>query len=100
MTITRGVSTPLDLEAGRRWVSRRNERVFTSIASRILAFATMAFIALGSGLLLWDGLAAEFGRGRDKAVRPSRNARLRVVVGAIGFAIACWIGLGMLTHAR
>ena len=74
--------------------------MFTSTASRILAFAVLAFMALASGLLLWDGLATEFRRDRENAGRALRNARLRVAVGVLGLAIACWIGLGMITHAR
>lgn len=74
--------------------------MLTSIASAVLALAILAFVALVSGVLLWDGLAVEL-HGHGAAVgRQTRLARLRIAVGAIGFAIAAWVALGLLTHAH
>ncbi len=68
-------------------------------ASRILAVAIVAFVAVASGLLMWDGLAAEFTRERAEP-REVWKTRARLAVGVVGFALAVWVGLGMLTHAR
>ena len=68
----------------------------TSLASKILAFGIVAFIGVASAVLLWDGLAAEVGKGAG----PSWRTRARLVVGGVGFAIALWVALGILTRAR
>jgi hypothetical protein len=71
----------------------------TSTLSQILGVALLVFLGVGSGVLVWDGLAIGFGaRTSDVGVR--RRARARLAVGVLGFALAAWLGLGFLTHAR
>lgn len=58
------------------------------------------FLLVGSGVLLWDGLATRISHGRVAALHDPEHAVGRLVTGVLGFAIAAWILLGMLTHAR
>lgn len=62
----------------------------------ILAFAILAFVGIASSVLLWDGLASG---DRGGAARLRARSRAEVVVGAVGFAVALWIALGLLMHA-
>lgn len=66
--------------------------------STILVAAILAFVAIASGVLLWEGLAVA-AHGHPGTDREARRARARVAVGVIGLAIVLWIGLGILTHA-
>ena len=86
---------------GRAKLTRRGmEREPTLVNNgRILALAIVAFVAVASGLLIWDGLAAEFASERAKP-REVWKTRARLAVGIVGFGVAVWVGLGMLTHAR
>jgi hypothetical protein len=71
----------------------------TSTLSQVLGVALLVFLGIGSGVLVWDGLAFGFGaRAADAGVR--RRARGRLAVGLVGFALAAWVSLGFLTHAR
>ena len=74
--------------------------VVGSTLSRILALAMAAFLLIASGVLLWEGLASTMMREHPTVSREVRDARLRLAIGFVGFAIALWIGLGMLTRAR
>lgn len=67
--------------------------------SRVLLAAILAFVAIASGVLLWEGLATAVAHGHPATHREARRARARVAVGVIGFAIVLWIALGMFTHA-
>jgi hypothetical protein len=67
--------------------------------SLILAVGLLAFVFVASGVLLWEGLA-EAGHGHAAVHRGLRHARARLVVGAIGFALALWIAIGLLSRAR
>jgi len=73
--------------------------VSPSFVTRLLAVALVAFIGIASAILLWDGLAGISSGGGAAANAPWR-ARARMAVGVLGFAIALWIILGMLTHAH
>jgi len=73
--------------------------VSPSFVTRLLAVALVAFIGIASAILLWDGLAGISSSGGATANAPWR-ARARMAVGVLGFAIALWIILGMLTHAH
>jgi hypothetical protein len=68
-----------------------------SLASRILAGGIVAFVGLVSGVLVWSGLAASPDELADAC--SLRRARARLVVGVIGFGLALWAALGMLTRA-
>jgi hypothetical protein len=48
---------------------------------------------------VWDGLATGFGHGHAAALHGTDHAKGRLAAGIVGFAIAVWIALGMLTHA-
>lgn len=72
----------------------------SSTMSQVLAAALLAFVAIGSGVLVWDGLATGVGGGRAEAAREVRRARARLAAGVVGLALAIWIALGLLTHAR
>jgi hypothetical protein len=67
--------------------------------SGILAAAILVFVAIASGVLLWDGLAVAGAHGHPGAGREVRRAHARVVVGVIGLALVLWIALGILTRA-
>ncbi len=70
-----------------------------SLTSVVLAAGILLFVALASVILVWDGLAAELSPARGDT-RPRWKSRLRLAVGVLGFSLAVWLGLGMLTHAR
>jgi hypothetical protein len=69
----------------------------TSELSRFIVSLLLLFLLVGSGVLLWDGLATTI-HGRAAALHD--HAKGRLAAGIIGFAIVAWIALGMLTHAR
>ncbi|HTN53060.1 MAG TPA: hypothetical protein VML50_11700 [Anaeromyxobacter sp.] len=71
-----------------------------SIASRILAAALVAFVAIASSVLLCEGLARGWSADGHVSPREIRGARARALAGALGFALAAWIALGMVTHVR
>jgi hypothetical protein len=64
-----------------------------------LLVGIVAFLAIASGVLVWDGLAAA-SAGRVAAPSERRLARLRLAVGVAGFGVALWLALGLLTHAH
>ena len=64
--------------------------------SVILAIGLLAFVGLASAVLLWDGLSEV----RDGHAAVHEHARARLVVGAIGFALALWLAIGFLSHAH
>lgn len=71
-----------------------------SLASSILALGIVAFVAIASAMLMWNGLAAEFAKGRAGArARLLHGARARLLIGVLGFALALWLALGLLTRA-
>lgn len=61
----------------------------------VLALGILAFVALASAVLLWDGLAEVAGHAPVR-----EHPRARLVVGAIGFAVVLWLAFGLLTHAH
>jgi len=67
--------------------------------SRILVIATLAFLALASSVLVWDGLAMGVGHGRGFAPRDLRRVRFRFTVGVVVFAVVLWMAFGLLTRA-
>ncbi len=56
-------------------------------------------MGVASALLLWDGLAAELGRGHASG-REVWRTRAEIMIGVLGFAAALWVALGMITHAH
>jgi hypothetical protein len=68
--------------------------------STALMIGILVFVAVASGVLLWEGLAARAAEGHAGTGRDLRRARARLAVGAIGIAIVLWIALGLLTRAR
>lgn len=60
----------------------------------------LAFVAVASGVLLWEGLAARAADGHPGTDRELRRARARLAVGALGIGIVLWIAIGILTRAR
>ncbi|HVI73707.1 MAG TPA: hypothetical protein VM683_01870 [Anaeromyxobacteraceae bacterium] len=70
-----------------------------SVASLVLAFGILAFMAIASAFLIWDGLAHEFARRDAERVRGWRS-RTRLAVGVLGFSVATWLALGLLTRAH
>ncbi len=67
--------------------------------SRMLVAAILVFVAIASGVLLWEGLAVAATHGHPGMDREVRRARARAVVGVLGLAIVLWIGLGIITRA-
>lgn len=67
--------------------------------SRILVAAILVFVAIASGVLLWEALAVGVAPRHQETGRGLRRARARLAVGVIGLAIVLWIALGMLTRA-
>lgn len=76
---------------------RGENGVVRSFASLVLAVAILAFMAIASAFLIWDGLAHEFARKGPRVA--GWRSRARLAVGVTGFALALWIGLGLLTRA-
>ena len=74
----------------------------TSGLSEFIVVLLVLFLAVGSAVLLWDGLAsgALHHGHHGAAIHDTEHARMRLVSGIVGFAIAAWVLLGMLTHAR
>lgn len=72
----------------------------TSTMSQVLAVAILVFVAIGSGVLVWDGLAAGVGRHAAGSTSEIRRARARLAAGVLGLALVLWVALGLLTHAR
>jgi hypothetical protein len=68
-------------------------------SSPVLAVALVVFLGGASAVLVWDGLALGFGAAGGGTVA-RRRARLRLAAGVLGFALALWAGLGLLTHAH
>jgi len=56
-------------------------------------------MAIASAFLIWDGLAHEFARRDAERVRGWRS-RTRLAVGVLGFSVATWLALGLLTRAH
>ncbi len=69
------------------------------VADWVLGACMVAFVGIASGVLLWDGLAAESGSVHAGG-RELWRTRGEIVVGALGLAAALWTALGMLTHAH
>jgi len=70
----------------------------TSTMSQLLVAALLLFVAIGSGVLVWDGLAVGVGRTQGSPAEV-RRARWRLAAGALGLAAVLWLALGILTHA-
>ncbi len=64
----------------------------------VLAIGLLAFVGVASAVLLWDGLS-EVSPG-EAAVHAHAHARARVLAGAVGFALALWLAIGLVTHAH
>ncbi len=79
--------------------SRSDNGCVQSLASLILAVGILAFMAIASAFLIWDGLAHEFARG-DGGRSPGWRSRARLTVGVLGFAVAVWLALGLFTHVH
>jgi len=71
----------------------------TSVLSQILVFGILLFLAIGSGVLAWDGLALAVGRARQGGAG-ERWARLKLVAGLIGVGLAVWLAVGYLNQVR
>ena len=69
------------------------------VANWVLGAGIVAFVGVASALLLWDGLAAELGRGHASG-REVWRTRAEIMIGVLGFAAALWVALGMITHAH
>jgi hypothetical protein len=73
----------------------------TTGLSQFIVVLLLLFVLVGSGVLMWDGLATGgFGHGRGAALHPHEHAKARLAVGVFGLAVAVWILLGMLSHAH
>jgi hypothetical protein len=72
--------------------------VGASTTSIVLGTAILVFVAVVSGLLVWEGLATGLGK-RGAARAPVWRTRLRFAIGVLGFALALWAALGLLSHA-
>jgi len=70
-----------------------------SILSQILIFGILLFLVIGSGVLFWDGLALSFGPGHPGG-GGVRLARVRMVIGLLGVALAVWLATGYLTRVH
>jgi hypothetical protein len=70
-----------------------------SILSQLLVFGVLVFLAVGSGVLFWDGLALGFGHGRSGGASV-RLARFRLIAGLLGVALAVWLAAGYLTRVH
>ena len=70
-----------------------------SLLSQVLVLGILVFLALGSGVLVWDGLAVGFGRHRPGGAGVGW-ARLRLVAGAVGVGLAIWLAAGYLTRVH
>ncbi|HSN91364.1 MAG TPA: hypothetical protein VLS93_09055 [Anaeromyxobacteraceae bacterium] len=69
-----------------------------STTSTLLAAALLVFVAVASGVLVWEGLATGLGQRAPEGA-PRWRVRLRFAVGVLGFGLALWLGLGLLSHA-
>jgi hypothetical protein len=82
-----------------RAASRGDNGGVQSLASLVLAIGILAFMAIASAFLIWDGLAQELARG-DARRGPGWRSRARLAVGVLGFSVAAWLALGLLTRAH
>jgi hypothetical protein len=69
-----------------------------SPTSIVLVTAILVFVGTASAVLIWDGLATGLGKGAAPG-RPRWRARLRFGIGVLGFALALWVALGLLSRA-
>jgi hypothetical protein len=69
-----------------------------SPTSIVLGAAILVFVGIASGVLIWEGLASGLGR-RTAAGAPGWRVRIRFAIGVLGFGLALWIALGLLTRA-
>ncbi len=88
------------LAPSRRATGRCDHGAMTSTMSQVLAVAILVFVAIGSGVLVWDALAAGVGRHAAGSDSEIRRARVRLAAGVLGLALVLWVALGLLTHAR
>lgn len=70
-----------------------------SILSQLMVFGILVFLVIGSGVLFWDGLALSVGHGRTGG-GGVRLARVRMVFGLLGVALAVWLATGFLTRVQ
>ncbi len=77
----------------------QNGVVGASLGTSVLGLGLLAFVAIASALLLWDGLAARVA-APPGARHETWRARAEIAVGVIGFAAALWVALGLVTHAH
>jgi hypothetical protein len=73
-----------------------------SILSQLMVFGILLFLVIGSGVLFWDGLALSVGHGRTGGGGGGgvRLARVRMVFGLLGVALAVWLATGFLTRVQ
>jgi hypothetical protein len=74
-----------------------------SILSQLMIFGILLFLVIGSGVLFWDGLALSFGHGHSHGHSGGasvRLARVRMVFGLLGVALAVWLAAGYLTRVQ
>lgn len=72
-----------------------------SILSQILVFSILIFLAVGSGVLAWDGLALGFGRAHAGGSAAFHwRARVRLAAGLLGVALAIWLAAGYITRVH
>jgi hypothetical protein len=73
----------------------------TSGLSEFIVVMLVLFLAIGSGVLLWDGLATGALRhGHGAALHDPEHPRARLVAAIVGFVIAAWALLGLLSSVR
>lgn len=70
-----------------------------SPTSVVLVTALLTFVGIVSGVLVWEGLATGLGRKAAAPGTPVWRARVRFAIGVLGFGLALWAALGLLSHA-
>lgn len=73
--------------------------MLASTAGTILLAGILAFLLVGSGVLLWEGIAVGVVAPRGATPSELRRARVMLAVGGIAFSVTLWIALGMLSRA-
>lgn len=73
--------------------------MLASAAGTILLAGILGFLLIGSGVLLWEGIAVGVVAPRHATPAELRRARVMLAVGAIAFSVTLWITLGMLSRA-
>jgi len=72
----------------------------TSGLSEFIVLLLALFLAVGSVVLLWDGLASGALRHAHRDVALHEHPLARLVTGVVGFAISAWVLVVLLTRAH